>query len=100
MRREAVWYRRIFGLITQILWPSYGWCLRCGVSWKLGTYHITHHSSRRGCFPLCKRCWRQLSPEERLPFYADMVWEWLPDLERDELVDLWESIKSAVMKGK
>jgi len=53
--------------------PKRGYCYRCHIPWnytpeKRG--HVTYYGEEgEGCFPLCERCWAQLSPEQRLPFY-------------------------------
>lgn len=36
---------------------GYGFCMRCRVSWWLGTPHDTQYThSGRACFPLCEHC--------------------------------------------
>lgn len=70
------------------LYPGYSSCHRCGLPWPCCEEHTTNHDERRGCFPLCVDCWRELrTPEARLPFYRELCAEWsaagYPDPERD-----------------
>lgn len=53
-------------------------CRRCGSN---ETYHITPYPDdsspgEHGILPLCEACWRELSPEERLPWYRQLwdIW--------------------------
>lgn len=52
-----------------------GGCVRC---YSKKTYHITDYMEGRGCFPLCERCWSELTPEQRLPWYRKLwdVWNY------------------------
>jgi hypothetical protein len=82
-----------------------GCCYRCGRPWK--TYaskylgyingrhtsrqlkrkawwgifgvepHSTSYTESTGCFPLCEGCWSSLNPRERVPFYGQLVDEWI-----------------------
>ena len=86
---EATRRRRAWGKLTQLISPSWGYCNRCGVSWRFTKEHVTVYTPGAGLFPLCEKCWSELSPQERLPYY----WRWQKE-------DTWEEIKTAVLEGK
>jgi len=29
-----------------------------------------------GCFALCEECWNELTPEERIPYYEQLIADW------------------------
>lgn len=72
-------------------------CGRCNRTWNICTGHTTQYNEYSGCFPLCEECWGELTPEQRLPYYMD-------------LMDIWESggrppsvredVRKAVLEGK
>ena len=81
------------GWLGRLLAPNYGCCGRCGTPWLFEKPHCTFHSAKRGCFPLCEKCWAELSIEDRVPYYWDLWLSWTfpkPD---------WELIKKAVERG-
>lgn len=87
---------------------SYG-CYRCGDRWNWKQEHTTYFTDSEGCFPLCEECWAELSPEDRLPFYARLVGKWLSPETNDypgadkhiiQSADKWPLIKAAVLSGK
>lgn len=83
------------GRISRVVSPGYSCCRACGTSWLFVEGHDTPYRDGSGCFPLCERCWEERTPEERLPFYADLIWSW--DSADEEL---WTQVKTAVMEGK
>jgi hypothetical protein len=92
------WFPRSFSL---------SWCLRCRTTWQFVEWHSTDYGHGRGCFPLCKKCWKDLgTPEARLPYYLTMFTQWrstahmVPDPGHlDELYEAWPSIRAAVLAG-
>lgn len=83
---------------------GYGACYRCGDSWYWKEQHITtfntSESGASGCFPLCEECWRQLTPEERLPYYVRLMHRWLTDdVFALEYLRMWPAIEKAVLAG-
>ena len=83
---------------------GYGGCHRCGDTWDWATHHDTQYSETTSCFPLCETCWRSMTPEDRLPYYFDLLRNWLSqatDYEyAQEIMEKWPQIKQAVMEGK
>ena len=74
---------------------GYGCCLKCRTPWKFVHYHVTRFESGRGCFPLCRKCWKELSPNRRLPYYRELfsrVWDSPRDVE-------WSAIQTVVLAG-
>jgi hypothetical protein len=91
------------------LWPSRrrrdaDECYRCRTSFAFSRGHYTRAESPLlqtepfGAWPLCRRCWRDLSPRERLPYYQRF---WLahrgPNPRENQLV--WAAIEAAVLAG-
>jgi hypothetical protein len=90
------WARRFqwrLGKTTHRLSPGYGHCHRCLTSWDYVDGHVTTYQSGGGCFVLCEKCWRGLTPEERLPFYRQLFDEW----ERNGTDVEWWEIEFAVL---
>ncbi len=82
---------------------AFGRCGRCRMSWKWVKSHSTEYSASGGMFPLCERCWSELSPGDRVPFYRELWDGWQKT--RNEYPTLeatvgWESVRAAVMAGK
>lgn len=54
-----------------------GTCLRCRWPWPFCNEHSTRYEERKGMFPLCETCWKDLeTPEARLPYYVELVDMW------------------------
>lgn len=83
------------GRWSRILAPGYSWCEKCGTPWRFVAEHVTDYTATRGIFPLCEKCWAELSPEERLPFYW-AVWSNWPR----ENGDQWPLVRVAVLEGR
>lgn len=93
------------GRISRWLTPGYSWCYRCLTTWYFVEDHATPYQDNHACFPLCKKCWQQLAPEQRLPYYRQLWDEWRDDdrrlgldTQQDDLE--WLDIAHAVLKGK
>lgn len=103
--RLPVWVRAR-AWASRLLAPNLARCYRCQTSFW-GPIRVAHHSTSysgpgRACFPLCERCWQQLAPAERLPFYEDLVDVWVAgSLATDqlELENARRQIRWAVTNG-
>lgn len=73
---------------------GYGCCYRCHTPWNLVDYHVTEFSDSRGCFPLCVKCFADLDPQQRLPFYRQLIKHWHRD--DDGFDQEWDAVASAV----
>lgn len=85
--------------LERLLSPHLGRCYRCDRPWVtaatrtrgnvtrqlrhrrfLGLVgvrgHSTWHSDGFACFPLCEGCWSSLTPEQRVPYYREMLADW------------------------
>lgn len=97
--------RKIIGRISQFLFPFYGFCYCCGRTWNVCNEHVTNYQSNhgrlvtRGCFPLCERCWQELTIEERLPYY-EKLWDGWVKQGTDKTDDTKNLIILAVREGK
>lgn len=81
---------------------GFGWCYRCGESWKRVEPHRTAYSDSGGCFPLCEQCWSDLDPEARLPYYRMLWGNWLSNGTHHNGVpmdEVWEQFEAAVRAG-
>ena len=90
------------GPISQFLTPGYSHCGRCGTTWPFVQAHHTQYELTRGCFPLCEKCWSELIPATRLPYYREM---WLRNLthytaQEVTQIPVWADIERAVLEGK
>lgn len=53
------------------------------------------YNEGHGVFPLCEKCWNELSEEERLPYYKNLFMS--HSNKKDET---WKEIEQAVLAGK
>lgn len=85
---------------------NFGRCRRCDRSWKWVEGHATWYSETEGCSPLCERCWGELTPGRRVPFYRsrfDLNNAQVANHEGGRYVrgnDEWSKIEKAVLEGK
>lgn len=86
--------RKRLGWVSRFLYPGYGSCHCCGMSWGACDSHATWVSEGSGCCPLCTWCWKRMSAERRLPFYRQ---HFERDHEARNLAGDWEAIRAAVL---
>lgn len=78
-----------------------GRCLRCDRPWyrwwrRKPIEHVTRYGDgSAGIFALCERCWGELAPAERLPWYWMLFDMWVNGT--DEQLQL---IEQAVWEGR
>ena len=89
-----LWLRKIIGDISKDLFPVYSGCGRCKRTWNVCKSHATDYSEGQGCFVLCEECWTELSIEERLPYYEDLIFLWRSN--DDALIAKIEHMKTFV----
>ena len=91
LRKIIAWLTRPFSL-------GFSSCGRCKRTWNICQYHITDYSEESGCFPLCEDCWGELTTNERVPYYQDLITSrhWCNSPEKIES----ELIIKAVLEGK
>lgn len=77
---------------------GYGGCYKCGTPWNCIRSHTTDYTPGQGCFPLCEKCWQELTPEQRLPYYDQLIAAWQAQGLVDS--DTIEQIHTAVLEGK
>src|SRR3990170_664223 len=54
-----------------------GGCLKCRTPWYCIRDHPTpYNDGASGCFPLCDKCWGDLTPGRRLPYYKQLFAIW------------------------
>lgn len=107
-KRIAVFFRSIAGFFARLISPGYSACVRCGMPWHVTKSHNTLVTEWRGMFPLCESCWKELTPQDRLPHYRKLYESWLktepetlPDGTPYKGLDMtWEEIEAAVLAGK
>lgn len=68
--------RRKVARVVKLSAPGFGWCLRCEMPWKFIEHHSTPYTYNRACFALCEMCWNDLTIEERLPYYEQLLKMW------------------------
>ncbi len=96
--------RKTRGAIESFFNPTYSRCYRCGRPWGTAMHHTTNYTEGLGCFPLCQKCWGELSPKERLPFYKKLLLKWQKGEPKDHngisWQQTWKEIEKAVLNGK
>lgn len=89
------------GKISNLLAPGYSHCRRCQTNWRFVTPHDTDWGWK-GCIALCEKCWRELTPEQRLPYYRSLIEWWherWPDLRELSFNEEWALVEEAVLNG-
>ena len=82
-----------------------GACGRCKTGWDTADQdgvkgHATRYCDGSSCFPLCETCWRDLTPEQRLPYYRELFETWADQLPHDYAhTTCWPAIEAAVKAG-
>lgn len=100
--------RRIAGFFARLVSPMYGACGRCGMPWNMTKNHVTSVTEICGIFPLCESCWKDMTPQDRLPYYKKLYESWLKTAPKTlpdgtpykETNVTWEEIETAVLAGK
>lgn len=96
-------FRRIVGFFARLIFPVCSSCGRCGRPWTICEGHTTPYDRSGGCFPLCEQCWRELTPEDRLPYYEELFKSWkaygYPDHNGTPWPILWRQMSESVMEG-
>lgn len=64
------------GPIGRLFAPGYSSCLRCKTPWRFVREHITQYTPSSGCFPLCEKCWAEMTPEQRRTYYVELIAMW------------------------
>jgi hypothetical protein len=94
---------RVSPRMASLLAPGYGHCLRCKTPWRFVKWHDTPYHNGSGCLPLCQKCWSGLTPEQRLPFYHELITCWFvhfaPREDEPTFDETWHYVKTAVLSG-
>jgi hypothetical protein len=76
---------------------SYGSCYKCNITWDQCKGHATPINKSESMFPLCEKCWIELTPEQRLPFYYKLIGELIGQLgskaiTKEEIISIHENV--------
>ncbi len=106
-KQIALFFRSIAGFFARLVSPMYSACGRCGMPLNVTKHHSTDVNESGGMFPLCEKCWNDLTPQDRLPYYKKLYDSWvmtmplyLPDGSQPKVNMTWEEIEAAVLAGK
>ena len=82
---------------------GFGSCYHCHDTWNYSKEHATYYDNGFACFALCQRCWQQMTPNQRMPYYMLLISNWIrqaPD-ERAiaKIIGKWPKITAAVQQG-
>lgn len=90
------------GRISKKINPGLGACLKCNTTWRFVKGHETKISDHEGTFPLCEKCWAELTPQKRLPYYYLLMRQWLAydGYTKEHWNKDYERITAAVLSGK
>ena len=83
------------GKMSKLFTPNLSSCGKCKTTWGFVEPHNTQYSRCYGMFPLCEECWSELTPQERLPYYEQLIKRWGNVSEEDKTL-----IREAVLAGK
>jgi len=96
--------RTKIGLLSEKMFPNLASCGRCHMSYGVETSHSTPYTKGSGCFPLCEYCWNDTTPEERLPYYMNLVDSWVSHGDDNYNGRSWDQVRklisTAVLEGK
>lgn len=100
--------RKFAGFFARLVFPMYSACGRCGMPWRVTMRHSTRVNEGGGMFPLCESCWKELTPQERIPYYKQLYDSWLktypltlPDGTPVSGPNMtWEEVEAAVLAGR
>lgn len=65
-----LFFRRILGLFSQIIYPSFGHCYRCGKTWNIAPEKSIYYSGNRGHFACCEKCYSEMTMEQKIKYYT------------------------------
>ncbi len=77
---------------------GYGRCSKCKTPWDLVKGHSTTYSETYACFPLCEKCWQELTPDTRMPYYMQLVDEWEKN-SPDHNGTSWAVVRRQIQEG-
>lgn len=97
--REGRKMKALTALIERLLSPGYGHCFHCRRPWRFVLPHSTNYHRGSACFPLCEKCWGELTIDERIPYYEQLLREWAGCCDAEEIRQLRECILNAVFRG-
>ena len=85
-----------------------GSCGRCKTTWDFVQNHVTSYYPKDCAWPrylcsaLCEKCWRELTPDERLPYYAAVwnSWDYSVIIEyTGQTPAAWGALSHAIING-
>jgi hypothetical protein len=101
------WFaRRTVAFLFNWIFMGYSNCGCCKRAWPLvRKHHCNDYSRGRAMFPLCEACWKDLTPEQRMPYYMKLIdsWEESSDGKNHNDLsysDIRKAIFTAVSEGK
>ncbi len=103
--KSPLWIRKTIGFVSRQFDPGMGICGHCGCTWVFAKFHNTpyEYGEDNTCSTLCEACWRDLTPEQRLPYYRDLYkrWQkWGYDTHNSTPWEqVWEAMETAVLAG-
>ena len=85
--------RKLEGLLTQADTKALGlsYCKKCLRGWHLCHEHTTYISNGCDMFCLCEECWKDTTPEHRLPYYVS-IWNSWPEDDRPSRHELESAV--------
>lgn len=103
--KSPLWIRKTIGFVSRQFYPGMSICGYCGCNWVFARFHNTpyEYGEDNTCSILCEVCWRDLTPEQRLPYYRDLCEHWR--ISGGELHNgttweqVWKEMKTAVLAG-
>jgi hypothetical protein len=83
----AVIFRKQIGAdISHLRHPNSSVCGLCKYAWPDLKEHFVLISDGWSIFALCEKCWNNLTPKERLPYYVKLYRSWNEKEDREQLL--------------
>ena len=81
-----LFWRRVLGHHERREHFNESFCLRCLRPWsRVEARRVAYKfDGSRAMFALCKECWAQLTPGDRLPYYLELAQAWMRESYADE----------------
>jgi len=99
MKNFNLFMRRIVGFFSRLVPLGYSHCYHCGRTWNIvRKMHCTQYDDVWGCCPLCEKCWRDMTIEQRVKAHWQLYLDWQKFGAVD--VEKWHAIERAVRGGK
>jgi len=88
-----LFFKRIFGYISEKINPGFSSCSRCRITWNWNKAcgHSVHYSPSSAVFAICETCWNETTMEEKFYYYNKIPWV-------NESDEIKQNVKISILK--